>query len=211
MRGTTKSRDVIELDKNFNPRAPCGARRDESTINAVTNISIHVPHAGHDESLRNCRTSGKFQSHVPHAGHDREEKLDLCGSIFQSTCPMRGTTHGALQHQDDGNFNPRAPCGARLLPPLSHTLHLHFNPRAPCGARHKDAEKNSSGDISIHVPHAGHDQADILMARMISISIHVPHAGHDRLHQRFRLSPTDFNPRAPCGARPGRIMQEVER
>ena len=38
-------------------------------------------------------------------------------------------------------FNPRAPCGARLLLPSERAAGLHFNPRAPCGARPAKVEK----------------------------------------------------------------------
>ena len=81
------------------------------------------------------------------------------------------------------NFNPRAPCGARLcsrmmagrpqkinisihaphagrdlagssVPPRVH----HFNPRAPCGARPAlFAPVDGGKRISIHAPHTGRD------------------------------------------------------
>ena len=39
-------------------------------------------------------------------------------------------------------------------------------------------------------------------AKHESISIHAPHAGRDSAYCRYAPRPTDFNPRAPCGARP---------
>ena len=79
-------------------------------------------------------------------------------TIFQSTRPVRGATvldqrcvgcvaisiHAPRAGRDRSslifpqmmkNFNPRAPCGARLLPPYLSNQHRNFNPRAPCGAR----------------------------------------------------------------------------
>ena len=38
-------------------------------------------------------------------------------------------------------------------------------------------------------------------AKGIIISIHAPHAGRDRRRAERKWSQTDFNPRAPCGAR----------
>ena len=124
---------------NFNPRAPCGARlRDIDSTISPTLISTHAPLAGRD-------------------GHySRDGGID---NIFQPTRPLRGATASCacvmcIPHY----FNPRAPCGARLYPnvdvlqqlrfqptrPLRgatnytvlHADHMtNFNPRAPCGAR----------------------------------------------------------------------------
>ena len=78
--------------------------------------------------------------------------------IFQPTRPLRGatyvgyyrlingaiSTHAPLAGRDDddriiidniGNFNPRAPCGARPPLPRASRWLGYFNPRAPCGAR----------------------------------------------------------------------------
>ena len=80
-------------------------------------------------------------------------------SVFQPTRPLRGATKtkGGIKRRKK-NFNPRAPCGARLTglvhrlstfnisthAPLagrddrqkaSQNLRNNFNPRAPCGAR----------------------------------------------------------------------------
>ena len=40
------------------------------------------------------------------------------------------------------------------------------------------------------------------MRRRDDISIHAPHAGSDDGQFDFRLAPSDFNPRSPCGERP---------
>ena len=79
------------------------------------------------------------------------------------------------------DFNPRAPCGARLHGGADgQRQHEHFNPRAPCGARPRGFSLRSGAHrISIHAPRAGRDEAgDVEIG-----------------------SPTNFNPRAPCGAR----------
>ena len=39
------------------------------------------------------------------------------------------------------------------------------------------------------------------------ISIHAPRAGRDRIRHIFTITFTDFNPRAPCGARPWTVIQ----
>ena len=57
---------------------------------------------------------------------------------FQSTRPRKGRDAGKkCEGVSDKNFNPRAPCGARLERYLIAMFRCYFNPRAPCGARHR--------------------------------------------------------------------------
>ena len=126
------------------------------------------------------------------------------------------------------NFNPRAPCGARLDVLFLHALtRCDFNPRAPCGARRFryvtvafvwsfQSTRPMRGatfyilptmrarDISIHAPHAGRDAGDKYITGSNCISIHAPLAGCDveYIQHTVWFSPY-FNPRAPCGARQG--------
>ena len=44
----------------------------------------------------------------------------------------------------------------------------------------------------------------------ILISIHAPHAGRDYLQSLHRVTPSDFNPRAPCGARQYRRYMQMQ-
>ena len=170
----------------FNPRAPCGARLDVLDLSDLTPefqstrplrgatcccgfnrrldaiISIHAPLAGRDnERLFLVTILIIFQSTRPLRG------ATLCAvpilpskTSFQSTRPLRGATRrGAWAGTRCRNFNPRAPCGARLsgairLSTARISIHAplagrdgttvvgkhrrrHFNPRAPCGARRR--------------------------------------------------------------------------
>ena len=78
-----------------------------------------------------------------------------------------------------------------------------FNPRAPCGAR-----RGGGAHGVCYAPfqstrpvrgatrwRGGHAQCD-------GVSIHAPRAGRDVSSAGLTPSPTCFNPRAPCGARP---------
>ena len=109
------------------------------------------------------------------------------------------------------DFNPRAPCGARRLPRLRLALApINFNPRAPCGARHAAAWTRSGlRRISIHVPLAGHDTRQRIRPGFGAISIHVPLAGHDPKNEDLIQTKLNFNPRAPCGARPDCLLGAV--
>ena len=148
------------------------------------------------------------------------------------------------------DFNPRAPCGARLCTPRDSAPAIYdFNPRAPCGARRQRSNCHAGHQrISILAPRAGRDTLQLFAdagtlvfqsARPVrgatkkcqaqtkrgkisirapragrddhkgntkhkgkSISIRAPRAGRDRKDGREVRNPSDFNPRAPCRARP---------
>ena len=59
--------------------------------------------------------------------------------------------------------------------------------------------------ISIHAPRAGRDTKAAALRAGDIISIHAPRAGRDFGGVGEDGLPGDFNPRAPCGARPGVI------
>ena len=171
--------------------------------------------------------------HAPHAGRDQLFfPTLLLLSLFQSTRPMRGATakrpigsriarisihaphagrdcQAAHREPYCTNFNPRAPCGARLDVLFLHALtRCDFNPRTPCGARRfryvtvafvwsfqstrpvRGATKafnqaNAEANISIHAPRAGRDGGVALPLLVLHpISIHAPRAGRDPLSRR---------------------------
>ena len=173
-------------------------------------ISIHAPHTRRDAGQPwHFHSAQAFQSTRPIRGATiKEISCHDCFREFQSTRPMRGATRGpGFAGGVPSDFNPRAPCGARLkinimlavaqdisihaphagrdlagssVPPRVH----HFNPRAPCGARLQALIGTvPAGFISIHAPHTGRDQAGDASPRAdVAISIHAPHTGRD-----FRL------------------------
>ena len=122
--------------------------------------------------------------HVPREGHDiLGVRKDRRQQEFQSTCPARGTTNAiALMEVHMPEF--QSTCPAR-----GTTFQV-----TPCPARPKN--------ISIHVPREGHDVNNIVRRLCRVISIHVPREGHDHGPQSQCCLLTDFNPRAPRGARP---------
>ncbi len=122
-------------------------------------ISIHAPHAGSDVRTRLQWPVPAISIHAPHAGSDSQWNLPSLHLW---------------------NFNPRSPCGERLvafeassiclrfqstLPMRGATIlvrHISsfpdFNPRSPCGERLKhNVCITFAVVISIHAPHAGSD------------------------------------------------------
>ena len=126
-------------------------------------------------------------------------------------------------------FNPRSPCGERPQAYLmAAQLAELFQSTLPVwGATNAGDIIPFYCNISIHAPRVGSDATRLITSagllgfqstlpvwgatgpepdqgHFLQISIHAPRVGSDRLlHSRCRLHP-DFNPRSPCGERPGR-------
>ena len=125
-------------DRNFNPRAPRGAR---------------------PLSRKSALSAAKFQSTCPARGTTNAAAVVLIMPAFQSTCPARGTTLllliGCVLRL---HFNPRAPRGARRLyerfDPADYEISIHVPREGHDIVTISDADITS---ISIHVPREGHD------------------------------------------------------
>ena len=86
---------VIESPpKNFNPRAPHGARRDVACQGMRSeHISIHAPRMGRDfKRLRLGRGFKNFNPRAPHGARPRLVDEKTVGIEFQSTRPAWGAT-----------------------------------------------------------------------------------------------------------------------
>ena len=147
---------------------------------------------------------GAISIHAPLAGRDG---LGTCspGSIsqFQSTRPLRGATAAdQRRHHIKSHFNPRAPCGARLLAEAKAVTGLEFQSTRPLrGATNVGAYCAALHTISIHAPLAGRDPSCLTRCSPRRISIHAPLAGRDMGDLAYPEVSEYFNPRAPCGAR----------
>ena len=100
----------------FNPRAPCGARRTETVHKSgYTSISTHAPLAGRDIMDWFGDTFFIISTHAPLAGRDNWGYELICHPMVISThAPLAGRDRKPLcMVQQQKNFNPRAPCGAR--------------------------------------------------------------------------------------------------
>ena len=143
--------------------------------------------------------------HAPRAGRDREMVAirAYVHCIFQSTRPVRGATCSCLILSPKTlNFNPRAPCGARLKRLPAHSTNQTISIHAPrAGRDNMTDEQYRHLVISIHAPRAGRDNMTDEQYRHLVISIHAPRAGRDQYRLAAQVSRQNFNPRAPCGAR----------
>ena len=153
------------IDRHFNPRTPCGVRlRGAVAYDAVSGISIHAPHAGCD--VYNDKT--------------------LTASIqFQSTHPMRGATHApAYIYTPLGYFNPRTPCGVRLVIGYCPPVTVSFQSTHPMRG-------------ATCVPFAAGTRSWRFQ------STHPMRGATANASARSDYT-TNFNPRTPCGVRPVR-------
>ena len=193
---------------DFNPRAPCGARRF-----AIYTSSTQMPFQS-TRPLRGATSSTivfpsriyTFQSTRPLRGATTLHGDIVSPSQFQSTRPLRGATVKAAHSVAFFDISIHAPLAGRDLRtrkiaafrssfqstrPLRGAtagiiaiagIATHFNPRAPCGARRVSiCFRRIRSKISIHAPLAGRDFGlPLSVVTGLLISIHAPLAGRDR-------------------------------
>ncbi len=141
---------------------------------------------GATNDVAEAKAIREISIHAPHAGRDARNTR---------------TAHNKT------NFNPRAPCGARLASSAAAAKRRHFNPRAPCGARRvSNVCIRTTFEISIHAPHAGRDLHTYNFRSMYIISIHAPHAGRDEYQHQHQCQ-TAISIHAPHAGRDSKSIQ----
>ena len=133
---------------DFNPRAPCGARRGgRLASDPRDHISIHAPRVGRDSRAR--RGGGSIHTisiHAPRVGRDVGLITSASRSTFQSTRPVWGATlHSVIPPVPNQHFNPRAPCGARLVYDNFYQMIKKISIHAPRVGRDMCAAMTSAG------------------------------------------------------------------
>ena len=145
-----------------------------------------------------------ISTHAPLAGRDLELKSrERTNNIFQPTRPLRGATISEVHSfRISNNFNPRAPCGARLITPRRMLWQYVFQPTRPLrgateemeginasiafqptrplrGATVRHGKTQLAKMISTHAPLAGRDPQQTGICFRHRISTHAPLAGRD--------------------------------
>ena len=174
----------MKIWERFNPRAPCGARQIavQVPLYAQRHFNPRAPCGARPITRAPPEPNKPFQPTRPLRGATIEsEREDLIVIAFQPTRPLRGataahrhgfvvvdiSTHAPLAGRDSKstrparppcNFNPRAPCGARLKPTPAKVPYLSFQPTRPLrGATGNFARYCGRTHISTHAPLAGRD------------------------------------------------------
>ena len=183
-----------------------------------------------------CTPPVVISTHAPRAGSDARVGLFLGSRLPISTHAPRAGSDGGGEHRgpDDQHFNPRSPCGERLgtgpgtpcLRPFQPTLPVrgatracrrtpparrHFNPRSPCGERLSPFIPLGAYNVfQPTLPVRGATKALSNSSALGCISTHAPRAGSDTDRPTGEETSTHFNPRSPCGERPGdKILPDV--
>ena len=230
LRGATISVDIAGfVSINFNPRAPCGARpfcaprllRFSSYFNPRAPCGARLGTTGNPAA-----EDTEFQPTRPLRGATWITPISSIRMRISTHAPLAGRDHEHPQIPGQRGISTHAPLAGRDDFAVSHALPpKNFNPRAPCGARLAGVRVTSSGgQISTHAPLAGRDLLVLAPGIVIlafqptrplrgatgslSISSPLPIFQPTRPlrgatpRKSFRLAACfHFNPRAPCGAR----------
>ena len=144
----------------FNPRAPCGARRNK-TLKRCRELGFQSTRpvwgataAGHPQYPHQ-----RVSIHAPRVGRDR--KASLSQSLvdgFQSTRPVWGATKVGTVYKTTGKVSIHAPrVGRDLGGDKAASLALFQSTRPVWGATYDCPRPPLSQSVSIHAPRVGRD------------------------------------------------------
>ena len=117
LRGATvRDRRVGGQVVNFNPRAPCGARQLSPSMLALTfGFQPTRPLRGATLIWMVCAVAPIFQPTRPLRGATATDETGQHYVLISTHAPLAGRDrHGRDRTALCADFNPRAPCGARL-------------------------------------------------------------------------------------------------
>ena len=136
--GATRLRLILACGTWISIHAPRVGSDKNVLVNEMTyQISIHAPRVGSD-SIRKSGgyIAGQFQSTLPVWGATRAGGDVVPGSLFQSTLPVWGATETMLRRCLDAEFQSTLPVwGATCYIGMMLFVGRYFNPRSPCGER----------------------------------------------------------------------------
>ena len=203
-------RDFLRLSRglsggNFNPRAPCGARPPSTAFaSRLSKFQSTRPVRGATRPGQRDGCGEPISIHAPRAGRDLVCWLiSSPRSHFNPRAPCGARLSRSSRNCIGRYFNPRAPCGARLHGRQQRRRAIYFNPRAPCGARHDLAHNILLGwEFQSTRPVRGATQNTTEGGADVEFQSTRPVRGATRRPCRWFRRRWNFNPRAPCGARP---------
>ena len=207
-------RDVLHKRKktvypDFNPRAPCGARRLSGLIFRKSYLFQSTrPVWGATISPACIYSKHGISIHAPRVGRDTGSATNcVCIKKFQSTRPVWGATPIATRFAGaNANFNPRAPCGARQCRKCRICRFVKISIHAPrVGRDASEAYKSNRTLISIHAPRVGRDEEYINQICDYNISIHAPRVGRDRRNSDRCLTQAQFQSTRPVWGATGQV------
>ena len=211
----------------FNPRSPCGERQTHHRMSpAQHQISIHAPRVGSDVAKSKLkRLKPIFQSTLPVWGATCSSVGWICSWFISIHAPRVGSDcYHPLYVTFVDDFNPRSPCGERLvrlfpcpaasvfqstLPVWGATIvyliawiAIIFQSTLPVwGATRPPSWRKAWARISIHAPRVGSDAMRFYLATLCQYFNPRSPCGERRYWHYTQSAPLNFNPRSPCGER----------
>ena len=184
VRDATHQFDVPGRDNaRFNPRVPCGTRRDWTPEDyAGWLVSIHASRAGRDPRIRRTTAIGEVSIHASRAGRDGQGwRPGKTGILFQSTRPVRDATHCLSQFFRDLRVSIHASrAGRDSATALTVFNALRFQSTRPVrDATAKLRLISPVVPVSIHASRAGRDYLFLKYEHIYCVSIHASRAGRD--------------------------------
>ena len=218
---------MVKYHIYFNPRPPCGGRRDgfpfygsswvfQSTppvwgatiFRRMTRLIFmyfnpRPPCGGRHRYHGNVWRGRNFNPRPPCGGRQCLLRREAPSGEFQSTPPVWGATRVDCIEQTYYHISIHAPrVGGDTQVQYDFAGVIDFNPRPPCGGRQgTDAFPTSPPHISIHAPRVGGDLIPVISSSDgINFNPRPPCGG--RLYNRTGyIRRKHFNPRPPCGGR----------
>ena len=169
--------------RNFNPRAPCGARREEEVTEDPAKIfqSTRPVRGATPTAPTPLLSRSYFNPRAPCGARPPPPSNEELAEEFQSTRPVRGATSGVQVLSCSMGFQSTRPVRGATANCIAIAAPALFQSTRPVRGATRPR-------------HAG--------GRGPSISIHAPRAGRDGRPPAAAAAALYFNPRAPCGARP---------
>ncbi len=192
--------------KNFNPRAPYGARQQANAWSVIcglfqstrpvwgatklaspvplsrARISIHAPRMGRDEYIHPRVSLLVISIHAPRMGRDRKDLCDVKrGRHFNPRAPYGARPLGGADYQRLLLISIHAPRMGRDLG-YQHNLspYQYFNPRAPYGARRLHCSRPTRARyFNPRAPYGARQIGVHKKEKNHGISIHAPRMGRD--------------------------------
>ena len=154
--------------RNFNPRAPCGARPPKGGTKVVTDrFQSTRPMRGATDRRPRTADRVSISIHAPHAGRDSTGTSPLVRSIISIHAPHAGRDVAALYRRIELFISIHAPhAGRDFIPFFAASMARPFQSTRPMrGATGHRRPRPPTRQISIHAPHAGRDRSPATLLR----------------------------------------------
>ena len=193
------------LSYNFNPRAPCGARHGGGSRGLVSaGFQPTRPLRGATAELVLCGGDEDFNPRAPCGARPVPAARSEGEVIFQPTRPLRGATHCSAIALAMPGFQPTRPLRGATRLPRPVAVGLGISTHAPLAGRDNFAPRPKHLQQSFQPTRPLRGATDVRRPSQTASRFQPtrPLRGATTNTARHTRYGRNFNPRAPCGARP---------